>query len=128
MPNVATSDSFGDLASTAPQQIWDGVVVRAVHGEQMTMALVELAPNSHVPDHHHVSEQVGVLVRGSMRLRVDGESRELSPGDTWRISSDIPHEAHAGPDGALAVEIWSPPREDWDAFEGEEPRPPGWPD
>jgi quercetin dioxygenase-like cupin family protein len=128
MTDVASDDSFGDLASIAPQQIWDGVVVRAVHGERMTMALVELAPNSHVPDHHHPNEQVGVLVRGSMRLRVDGETREHSSGDTWRILADVPHEAHAGPDGALAVEIWSPPRGDWTAFEGEEPRPPGWPD
>jgi quercetin dioxygenase-like cupin family protein len=128
MPNVATGESFGDLASIAPKEIWDGVVVRAVHGERMTMALVELAPNSHVPDHHHVNEQVGVLVRGSMRLRVDGESRELRPGDTWRILSDVPHEAHTGPEGALAVEIWSPPRDDWKTIEAEEPRPPGWPD
>ena len=69
MPNVAT---FDDIASIAPQQIWEGVVVRAVHGDSTTMALIELAPNSHVPEHHHVNEQVGVLVRGSFRLRVGG--------------------------------------------------------
>jgi quercetin dioxygenase-like cupin family protein len=128
MPHVVTDDSFGDLASISPQQIWEGVVVRAVHGERVTTALVELAPNSHVPEHHHPNEQMGVLIRGSMRMRVDEATRELGPGDTWRIIAEVPHEAHAGPDGALAVEVWSPPREDWTAFEGEEPHPPGWPD
>jgi quercetin dioxygenase-like cupin family protein len=128
MPNVASDDSFGDLASIAPQQIWEGVVARAVHGAQATMALIELAPNSHVPEHHHVNEQVGVLVRGSMRMRVGDETLELGPGSTWRIVADVPHEVHTGPDGALALEVWSPPREDWKALVGQEPRPPGWPD
>jgi quercetin dioxygenase-like cupin family protein len=125
MPNVAT---FDDIASIAPQEIWEGVVVRAVHGDSTTMALIELAPNSHVPEHHHVNEQVGVLVRGSFRLRVADETLEVRPGGTWLIPADVPHEVHTGPDGALALEVWSPPREDWQELEREEPRPPGWPD
>jgi quercetin dioxygenase-like cupin family protein len=128
MPDVTSGDSFGDFASIAPQQIWEGVVARPIHGDKVTMALIELAPGSHVPDHHHMNEQVGVLVRGSMRMRIGEETREINPGETWRVPSDAPHEVHIGPDGALAVEIWSPPREDWNAFEGEEPHPPGWPD
>jgi quercetin dioxygenase-like cupin family protein len=125
MPSVAT---FDDIASIVPQQIWEGVVARPVHGEQVTLALIELAPNSHVPDHHHVNEQFGVLVRGSFRLRVGDETREVNPGGTWRILADVPHEVHTGPDGALAVEVWSPPRDDWQQVECQEPRSPGWPD
>ena len=125
MPSVAT---FDDIASIAPQQIWEGVVARPVHGEQVTLALIELAPNSHVPEHRHANEQVGVLVRGSFRLRVGEETREVKPGGTWRIPGDVPHEVHTGPDGALALEVWSPPREDWEQVERQPPRPPGWPD
>jgi quercetin dioxygenase-like cupin family protein len=125
MTNVAT---FDDIASIAPQEIWEGIVARPVHGEQVTLALIELAPNTHVPDHRHVNEQVGILVRGSFRLRVGDETREIKPGGTWRIPADVPHEVHVGPNGALAVEVWSPPREDWEAVERQPPRPPGWPD
>jgi quercetin dioxygenase-like cupin family protein len=128
MPNVASDDSFGDLASITPQQIWEGVVARTVHGERVTMALIELAPNSHVPDHHHANEQMGVLIRGSMRMRVGDETRELGPGDTWRVLGNVPHEVDTGPDGALALEVWSPPREDWKELERDEPRAPGWPE
>ena len=120
--------TFSDFAAVAPQQIWEGVISRPVHGDQVTMALIELEPNCHVPEHHHVNEQVGVLVRGSMRMRVGEETRELGAGDTWRILADVAHEVHTGPDGALAVEMWSPPREDWKALERDEPRPPGWPE
>jgi quercetin dioxygenase-like cupin family protein len=92
------------------------------------MGLIELAPHSHVPDHHHVNEQAGVLIRGSFRLRIGEETREIEPGSTWRIPGGVPHEVHTGPDGALALEIWSPTREDWKELEREEPRSPGWPD
>jgi quercetin dioxygenase-like cupin family protein len=128
MPNVANAPSFGDLASIARQQIWEGVVARTIHGERVTMALIELAPNSHVPDHHHANEQMGVLIRGSMRMRIGEETRELGTGDTWRVLRNVPHEVDTGPDGALALEVWSPPREDWKELERDEPRAPGWPE
>jgi quercetin dioxygenase-like cupin family protein len=120
--------TFDEIASIAPQEIWEGVLARPVHGDNVTLALIELAPNSHVPDHRHVNEQVGVLVRGSFRLRIGEETREIEPGGAWRIPAGAPHEAHVGPDGALAVEVWSPPREDWEQVERQEPRSPGWPD
>lgn len=124
-----SSSAFGQFASLPPQRIWDGVVVRALHGERVTLGLVELAPNSVVPEHSHSNEQMGVLVRGSfMRFRIGGESREVRPGDTWRILGGVSHEVEAGPEGALVVELWSPPRGDWENAERDEPRPTGWPD
>lgn len=120
--------TFGDIASVAPQEIWEGVIARPVHGDQVTIALIELAPNSHVPDHHHVNEQAGVLIRGSFHLRVGDEKREIRPGGTWRIPADVSHEVHTSQDGALALEIWSPPRQDWKDLESQAPRSPGWPD
>jgi quercetin dioxygenase-like cupin family protein len=120
--------TFDDIAAIAPQQIWEGVVARAVHGDSTTMALIELAPNSHVPEHHHPNEQAGVLVRGLFRLRVADETLVVRPGGTWLIPADVPHEVHTGPDGALALEVWSPAREDWKELDRAEPRPPGWPE
>jgi quercetin dioxygenase-like cupin family protein len=122
------SAAFAQFAAIPPQQIWEGVVVRALHGEQATLGLVELAPNSVVPEHTHPNEQMGVLVRGSFsRFRIAGESQEIRPGDTWRIPGGVPHEVETGPEGALVVELWSPPRRDWEEFEHMEPRPADWP-
>ena len=43
------SKTFDDAASLPRQQIWDGVVSRSVHGENVTFALIELAANGVVP-------------------------------------------------------------------------------
>ena len=87
---------FDELAAMGPQDIWDGVAVRAVHGERITLGVVELEPNSIVPEHNHENEQLGMVLSGSLRFRIGDESRELGPGGTWCIPANTPHEVVAG--------------------------------
>lgn len=119
--------AFDDVADLRPIAIWDGIVARAMHGERITLAVVELAPASVVADHAHENEQLGMVLSGSLRFRVGGEERELGPGEIWRIPANTPHEVHAGPEGAVVIDVFGPPRDDWSALGTLEPRPPLWP-
>ena len=117
-----------DLSDVAPFDVWgDAVRARRIEGQQVTLAVVELAPNALVPEHRHPQEQLGMVITGNVRFRIDDEVRELGPGGTWRILSNHPHEVTAGPDGAVVIDTFSPIRSDWDRFELLEPRPPVWP-
>lgn len=120
--------AFGELADMAPQQIWDRIAARSVHGERITMSIVELDPGAVVADHRHENEQLGIVLRGSMSFRVGDERRELGPGGTWRIPPNTPHEAVAGPVGAVVIDVFAPTREDWKEFESLGQREPRWPD
>jgi quercetin dioxygenase-like cupin family protein len=124
LPLVSAFDELGELR---PIAIWDGVVARAVHGERITLAVVELEPWSVVVQHAHENEQLGMVLTGSLRFRVGDEERELRAGETWRIPSNTPHEVHTGPEGAVVIDVFVPPRDDWDSLETLEPRPPLWP-
>jgi quercetin dioxygenase-like cupin family protein len=115
--------AFGGIDRLDQLRIWDGVTAQAVEGERTTLAVIELEPQSAVPEHSHDNEQLGVLIRGSMRFRVGDEVRELGPGETWRILSHVPHEVTAGPDGALAVECFAPARDDWAGLDRLQGRP-----
>jgi unsaturated pyranuronate lyase len=119
--------SFGDLRETAPHIVWDGVLGRVVAGEKVTFVVIELDPGAVVPEHSHENEQIGVLAAGSMRFRIGEEERELRAGGTWHIPANAPHEVTAGPDGAVAIEVFAPPRTDWDALERGDPGAPLWP-
>jgi len=119
--------AFGDLAAMGPQDIWSGVSVRAVHGERITLGVVELAPGSIVPEHSHENEQLGMVLSGSLTFRVGNESRDLGPGGTWRIPANVPHEVAAGPEGAVVIDVFAPTRDDWSRFEPQAPREPRWP-
>jgi quercetin dioxygenase-like cupin family protein len=116
-----------DLEQLAPFEVWgDAVRARRVEGERITLAVVELAPNSVVPEHRHPHEQLGMVIVGSVHFTVDGETRELRPGGTWRIPSDRPHDVVTGPVGAVVIDVFSPIRDDW-RFEPLEPNRPRWP-
>ena len=78
-------------------------------------------------EHRHPNEQLGFVLRGAVTFRVGEEERLLQPGGMWRIPSDVPHEVKAGPEGAVVVDIFAPPRSDWGALERLAPRPPRWP-
>jgi len=119
--------AFSDVDSLGPQRIWEGVTARAVHGERVTLALIELDPGSALPEHAHDNEQLGMLIEGSLSFRIGEETRELEPGATWCITARVAHAVSAGPRGAVLVEAFSPPRTDWRALESDPPGRGSWP-
>jgi quercetin dioxygenase-like cupin family protein len=64
-----------DMTDQALTRVWDGVAARAVEGERITLALVELDPSAHVPEHRHPNEQLGMVIRGTVRFRIGTEER-----------------------------------------------------
>jgi quercetin dioxygenase-like cupin family protein len=119
--------AFADVSSLDLQRIWDGVHGRVVHGEKITLGVIELDPNSVVPEHSHENEQLGICVGGSLVFRVGDESCELGAGETWTIPGNVPHEVHVGPEGAVVIDVFVPPRDDWREAERIDSRAPRWP-
>jgi len=89
--------NLADLKEIPPIQVFEGVRLRRVQGDLVTLAVVELDANAAVPEHRHPNEQHGMVITGQMDFRVGDERRTLGPGGTWCIRADVPHEAHAGP-------------------------------
>ena len=108
-------------------QVWDTVIARAIHGDRQSLAVVELDPNALVPEHQHENEQLGMVISGTLTFRIADETRELGPGDTWTIPSNVPHEVTAGPVGAVVIDVFAPVRADWEELEHSKPRQPRWP-
>jgi quercetin dioxygenase-like cupin family protein len=124
---AAEGSAFDDLAAIAPQVLADGYVARAVHGEQLTLAVVEIEPGAALPEHAHANEQFGIVLEGSVTFRVETETSTLGPGGIWRIPSDTPHTVTGGDSGAVVIDVFSPPRDDWREREALRQRPPSWP-
>lgn len=118
---------FDDLQLVSPQLLAEGYLARAVHGEHLTLAVVEVEPGAVLPEHQHANEQFGMVIEGSVVFRVGEETRTVEPGGLWRIPSDTPHTVTGGEAGAVVVDIFSPARDDWASRERLEPRPPRWP-
>jgi quercetin dioxygenase-like cupin family protein len=116
-----------DLASIAPLVTGgDDVRIRRLEGERITVGVFELAPGAVVAEHRHDAEQIGICIRGQLTFTIADETRTLGPGGTWCIPSGVPHQAIAGPDGAIAIDAFSPIRSDWD-FPELQRQAPLWP-
>ena len=119
--------TFESISDLQPYQVWQGIVARAVNGERMTLAVVDLEPGAVLPEHHHENEQLGVVLSGKISMRIGSEKNELHPGDTYTIPSHVPHEATVGEEACTVVDVFVPIREDWEKLPRLEPAPGYWP-
>jgi quercetin dioxygenase-like cupin family protein len=85
---------------------------RVIHGRQMTVARIRLRKGAVVPEHSHANEQISMIESGAVRFVVSGEETILRTGGVLEIPPDAPHSAEALED-SLAVDLFSPAREDW---------------
>ena len=102
---------FFDINQSPEKQIFDGVRIRTVYGEKVMMSFVYLDACSVVPEHSHPHEQMGMVLEGAFELVIGGEKRRLQEGDTYLIPSNVTHSARALDQSAVALDIFSPPRE-----------------
>jgi quercetin dioxygenase-like cupin family protein len=89
---------FWILEDIPSRELAPGVIAKIASGEKVMFSLVTLAPNAVVPEHSHPHEQMGMMVSGTLELTVAGETS---------------HKAVAGPQGAMTLEAFSPPREEF---------------
>lgn len=115
------------LEDLRPYLIRAGMTARVVNGERTTVAVIDIDPDGVAEEHHHENEQIGFVISGVITMRIAGESRELHPGDTYVIPSNVPHDAKAGPEGATVVDVFTPVRADWEKLPRAEPSPGKWP-
>ena len=119
--------TFTSFSSVRPYKIWKGAVARAVNGQRLTMAAVDLDPNVDVPEHRHDNEQLGFVLRGKVTMVIAGEAKELAVGDAYAIPGGVPHSARTGPEGATVMDVFAPVRSDWEKAERLEPSSGRWP-
>jgi len=109
-PGARSRPHYHELCESAVYLLSGALEVRwGDHLEEV----VELEPGAVAEEHSHEHEQLGLVLRGSLRFRVGSEERELRAGQTWEIPSNTPHRAEAGPDGATVLDLFAPPRSEW---------------
>jgi len=93
-------------------QLADGIGARVVTAESMSVAFVQIAAGSLLPEHHHTNEQVVCVIEGELELTVDGKPHSLVPGKVMVLPPDVPHSGRAVTD-CRVVDVFHPVREDF---------------
>ncbi|MGD0711277.1 MAG: cupin domain-containing protein [Bacteroidales bacterium] len=94
-------------------EILNGIKIKTLcYGENMCMVEFILDKGSMLPEHSHQNEQTGYLVKGKIRLFINGNSKEFVPGDSWNIKMNAKHKAEIIEE-SIAIEVFYPVREDY---------------
>lgn len=93
------------------RQLAEGVSTRLFPGDQAMLSFVKVEPGAKGTLHHHPEEQWGYVLSGGGKRFQGNEAWEFGPGDFWRTPGGVPHTVEAGPDGALILDVFAPPRE-----------------
>lgn len=95
------------------RELGRGLTARIFVGDQAMLSVVTIEPNAQGTVHSHPQEQWGVLLEGDGIRIQDGEEIAVSKGDFWRTPGGTPHGIRAGSKGALILDIFSPPRDEY---------------
>lgn len=107
------SQYFSNRNECSQHEIFPGVTIFTKAGKEMMVSYVDLKPGSVVEEHSHPHEQVGMLLEGRAHFFVGEEDRILSPGDMYTIPGNTKHRVVAMEEGAKALDIFHPIREDY---------------
>ena len=95
------------------RELAPGISARIFWGDKVMMSLVEIAPNSKMPAHAHPNEQAGMVIQGEFDFTIGGQTKRLRQGDVYVIPGDVEHGLVASDGWSLALDMFSPPREEY---------------
>ncbi|MEQ8804264.1 MAG: cupin domain-containing protein [Rhodospirillales bacterium] len=102
-----------DLAQGIHRVLCEGIETRIFPGEQAMLSVVRAEPNAQGSIHSHPQEQWGVMLEGSGVRTQGGKEFPVKVGDFWCSPGGVEHGFKAGPEGAVILDIFSPPRDEY---------------
>ena len=77
------------------------------------VAYFDIAKGEIVPEHSHHNEQISYIVSGVLKFVLGGKDEIIvRGGEVLVIPSNLSHSAEALED-CVAIDVFSPPRQDW---------------
>jgi quercetin dioxygenase-like cupin family protein len=105
--------NIDDMSQGIARTLTDGITTRIFPGEKAMISVVRIEPNAVGAIHSHPQEQWGLMLEGSAIRIQDGEEIKVKKGDFWVSPGGLEHGVIGGPDGAVILDVFSPPREEY---------------
>lgn len=102
-----------DLSQGIARTLAAGLETRVFAGDQVMVSVVRIAPGCSGAVHSHPEEQWGYLIKGSGVRTQDGVGHPVEVGHLWHTPGNVAHGFTAGEEGAVILDIFSPPRDEY---------------
>ena len=84
-----------------------------VSAEKIMVSFLNFDPDIFVPVHHHENEQIMTVTDGACDVITGGKLYHLEKGDVIIFPPNVEHGGYISDRGCLAIDIFSPPRQDF---------------
>ena len=101
-----------DWSKISQEQLNNKLSRKFLFGEKIMVAQLFLKQGCVVPEHSHESEQLSMVITGSLRFKIGNEEISISSNQVVTIPSGVTHSVTAIED-SLVFDIFSPLRTDW---------------
>ncbi len=105
--------NLDDAAQGIARKLGEGITTRIFPGDQAMLSVVRIEPHSTGTPHSHPQEQWGVLLEGALVRIQGGEEVAMKAGDFWRTPGGVEHSVRTGDEGALVLDVFAPPRDEY---------------
>jgi mannose-6-phosphate isomerase-like protein (cupin superfamily) len=89
-----------------------GMTRRGIALGDVMLGLHEAVPHLKGTPHRHDSAQIAYVLKGKLRMSVEGEEKVLSPGEFAYVPAKALHGIESLDEDVLVLDIFSPPRAD----------------
>ena len=120
MPEQPYFDESGEISDAParfvhvddldPLVVLPGLEFRPVATDTVLTNFVSFEPNAPAPMHHHVEQQIAIVLSGELAFTVGEESTVMHAGDCVVIPPNVRHGGEAGPEGCKVLDVFTPPR------------------
>ena len=93
-----------------PLNVIEGLEFRPVTTDSVMTNFVTFEPDAPAPMHHHVEQQIAIILSGELTFTVGSETNVMHAGDCVVIPPHVPHGGVAGPQGCTVIDVFTPPR------------------
>src|SRR5512147_2398151 len=82
---------FWDLKTSKLDEFRPGIRSKLESGSNLTMAIMEIAPDKEGAAHDHPFDQCGVVIEGEIEMSVGEEKKLLRSMETYFIPAGVKH-------------------------------------
>ena len=106
--------NFFKVKELKAKKVLEDSTLRVVVNKKTMVSFFEFGPNTTImPKHKHPHEQIGVVVEGSVKMVVGGETKILKVSEGVIIPPNVEHEASPLEPVTKMIDFFYPIREDY---------------
>lgn len=94
------------------EELSDKVSRQYVYGKEAMLARFVFKKGAIIPEHSHPSEQITYILKGAVKVNIQGKEIIVRSGEVLIIPPNVPHRFEALED-TIDLDVFSPPRQDW---------------